>query len=257
MGPDDIYVLFPVQKLRHARLRAGEDGCAACDWALKVADSVFAQASCLNPLNKTGRRPLELPRYVGEISLASEKDPALKGQKDPAIGVLADLGLVAGDSIPYALLRKRTDRLVAVVADRGGVALPIGHGRQRHRSRRWCGRRRASTPRAAWRTTTSWAARRGSARVLPQPASGSDSKRAPGIQLGGLRDEAVLGMRKNLRYRWHILAPALTLNGGLERIPVYTEDGTRAPVDRHARPDRLRRCGANAGRRMDPWRSAP
>ena len=52
------------------------------------------------------------------------------------------------------------------------------------------------------------------------------------VQVGGLRDEALLGVRKNLRYRWHTLAPALTLNGGLERIPVYTDGGTElASID--------------------------
>jgi NTE family protein len=175
-------------------------------------------------MNTTGRRTQVLPRYVGKITLPSEKDPALKGQKDPAIGVLADLGLIAGDSIPYSVLAKRTDRLVQSTRVDAVWLYPSGWGDSV-----------SFTPvvRPAPRLYAAggiaydnvmggevWLG------ALSRNLSGLGLEMSSVVQLGGLRDEAVLGVRKNLRYRWHTLAPALTLNGGLERIPVYTASGT-------------------------------
>ncbi len=222
MGPDDIYMLMPVGK--YATLDfAPEKMNALLAMGLRVADSVFAQASCLNTLNKTGRRPLELPRYVGGISLPTEKDPALKGQKDPAVGVLADLGLVAGDSIPYALLRKRTARLSQSSLVEAVWLYPSGTGDSVN-----------FTPvvRPAPRFYAAGGVAYDNAMggevwigAVYRDLFGLGLETGSRLQLGGLRDEVALGVRKNLRYRWHILAPALTLNGGLERIPLYTEDG--------------------------------
>ena len=222
MGPDDIYMLMPVEK--YATLDfAPEKMDALLAMGLKVADSVFGQASCLNPLNKTGRRPLDLPRYVGGITLASEKDPALKNQKDPAIGVLADLGLVAGDSIPYTVLRKRTDRLSQSSLIEAVWLYPSGTGDSV-----------SFTPvvRPAPRFYAAGGVAYDNAMggevwlgAVYRNLFGLGLETSSRIQLGGLRDEAELGIRKNLRYRWHILAPALTLNGGFEQIPLYSEDG--------------------------------
>lgn len=221
MGPDDIYMLMPVEK--YATLDFAPDKMdALLAMGLKVADSVFSEASCLNPLAKT-RRPLELPRYVGKISLASEKDPALKGQKDPAIGVLADLGLVAGDSIPYKVLRKRTDRLSQSSLIEAVWLYPSGAGD-------------TVTFTPVVRPAPRFYAAGGVAYdnvmggevwlgAVYRNLFGLGLETSSVVQLGGLRDEALIGIRKNLRYRWHILAPALTLNGGFERIPLYTESG--------------------------------
>lgn len=222
MGPDDIYMLMPVQKYATLDFEADKMD-ALLAMGLKVADSVFAQATCLNPLNKTGRRPLQLPRYVGNITLPSEKDPALKNQKDPAIGVLADLGLVAGDSIPWTVLRKRTDRLSQSTLIEAVWLYPSGTGDTV-----------GFTPvvRPAPRFYAAGGVAYDNAMggevwlgAIYRNLFGLGLESSSRIQLGGLRDEAELGLRKNLRYRWHILAPALTLNGGFERIPLYTEDG--------------------------------
>jgi len=226
LGPDDIHVLFPVQRfgtLDFAQEKAEE----ILALGVTTADSVFQTVSCLNPLNNTGRRVAVMPRYVASISLASEKDPALKGQKDPAIGVLADLGLIAGDSIPYALLSKRTNRLVQSSRIDAVWLYPSGTGDSvsftpvvRPAPRFY------AAGSVAYDNVMGGAAWLG---VLLRDAFGIGLETSMRIQVGGLRDEALLGVRKNFRYRWHTLAPALTINGGLERIPVYTEDGTELP----------------------------
>jgi NTE family protein len=223
MGPDDIYMLMPVQTYATLDFEP-EKMDALLAMGLKVADSVFARASCLNPLNRSGRRPLELPRYVGRITRASEKDPALKGQKDPAIGVLADLGLVAGDSIPYPVLRTRTDRLSQSSLIEAVWLYPSGSGDSVsfapvvHPAPRFY-----AAGGVAYDNVMGGEVWLG---VVYRNLFGLGLETSALVQFGGLRDEAVLGVRKNLRYRWHILAPALTLNGGLERIPVYDENGT-------------------------------
>lgn len=224
MGPDDIYMLMPVQKYGTLDFEPDKMN-ALLAMGVRVADSVFGQVSCLNPLNKTGRREQVLPRYVGTITLASEKDPALKGQKDPAVGVLADLGLVAGDSIPYPVLRTRTERLSQSTLIEAVWLYPSGSGDTVSFS-------------PVVRPAPRFYAAGGVAYdnimggevwlgTVYRNLFGLGLETSALIQLGGLRDEAVLGIRKNLRYPWHILAPALTINGGLEQIPVYTEDGTQ------------------------------
>ncbi len=223
IGPDDIYMLMPVAKYGTLDFEPDKMN-ALLAMGLEIADSVFGKALCLNPLNKTGRRAQVLPRYVGRITLPGEKDPALKGQKDPAVGVLADLGLVAGDSIPYPVVRKRTDRLSQSTLIEAVWLYPSGTGdtvsftpvvRPAPRFYAAAG--------VAYDNVMGgevWAG------AVYRNLFGLGLETSSVIQLGGLRDEAILGVRKNLRYRWHILAPALTLNGGLERIPVYTENGT-------------------------------
>ena len=223
LGPDDIHVLFAVQKystLDFAPQKASE----LLALGVRTADSVFQQASCLNPLNRSGRRVETLPRYVGHISLASEKDPALKGQKDPAVGVLADLGLTAGDSIAYPLLMKRTGRLVQSTLIDGVWLYPSGTGDSvsftpvvRPAPRFY------AAGGVAYDNVMGGEAWMG---AVYRNLLGLGLESSSLIQVGGLRDEALLGLRKNFRYRWHTLALALTLNGGLERIPVYTGDGT-------------------------------
>ena len=221
IGPEDIYILEPVEHygtLDFSPIKSLE----LLALGKKTADSVMKTVACLNPLSK-GRNELSLPRYVGGITLPSEKDPAMTGQQDPAIGVLADLGLVANDSIPYPLLRKRAARLEQMSQVEAVWLYPSG-----------------------WGDTVSFAPV-----VRPAPRfyaaggvafdnvlggavwAGAVSRNLFGwglemsstVQVGGLRDEAVLGIRKNLRWRWHTVAPALTANGGLERVPVYTENG--------------------------------
>ncbi len=223
LGPDDIHVLFPVEKYSTLDF-APEKAAELLALGVKTADSVFQQVSCLNPLNKSGRRADVLPRYVERITLASEKDPALKGQKDPAIDVLADLGLVAGDSIPYPVLTKRTARLVQSTLVDAVWLYPGGTGDSV-----------SFTP--VVRPAPRFYAAGGIAYdnvmggevwlgAVYRNLLGLGLESSSVVQLGGLRDEALLGLRKNLRYGWHTLAPALTLNGGLERIPVYTAGGT-------------------------------
>ena len=137
--------------------------------------------------------------------------------------MLADLGLVAGDSIPYPVLRKRTARLSQSSLIEAVWLYPSGTGDSVN-----------FTP--VVRPAPRFYAAGGVAYdnvmggevwlgAVYRNLFGLGLETSSRIQFGGLRDEAVLGMRKNLRYRWHILAPALTLNGGLERIPLYTEDG--------------------------------
>jgi NTE family protein len=226
LGPDDIYVVFPVQRFSMLDF-APEKAAELLALGVKTADSAFAQVSCLNPLNTSGRNFVSLPQYVSRISLASEKDPALRGQKDPAIGVLADLGLRAGESIPYPLLQKRTDRLVQSTLIDAVWLYPSGTGDSvsftpvvRPAPRFY------AAGGIAYDNVMGGAAWMG---VLYRNLLGLGLETTARVQVGGLRDEAVLGIRKNLRYRWHTLAPALTFNGGLERIPVYTEDGTELP----------------------------
>lgn len=222
MGPDDIYMLMPVEKYGTLDF-SNEKMMALLAMGLEVADSVIPHAACLNPLSRA-RRPLSLPKYVGDINLPSEKDPALKGQKDPAVGVLADLGLVAGDSIPYPVLRKRTDRLSQSSVVEAVWLYPSGSGERvsfepvvRPAPRFYAGGG------VAYDNVMGGEVWLG---ALYRNLFGWGLETSSVVQLGGLRDEAVLGVRKNLRYRWHILAPALTINGGLERIPVYTANGT-------------------------------
>jgi hypothetical protein len=83
-------MLMPVEKYGTLDF-APEKMDALLAMGLKVADSVFAQASCLNPLNKTGRRPLEL-----RATWATSPSPARRTRRSRARGsghvVLADLG---------------------------------------------------------------------------------------------------------------------------------------------------------------------
>ncbi len=222
LGPDDIYIKMPVGKFSTLDFAPDKEA-ALLALGIATADSVFAQVSCLNPLNTGGRRVLPLPSYVNRITLASEKDPSLKGRKDPAVGVLADLGLIAGDSIPYPLLAKRTDRLVQSTLVEAVWLYPSGWGDSV-----------SFTPvvRPAPRLYAAGGiaydnVMGGEVWVggLSRNLFGLGLEMSSVVQLGGLRDEAVLGVRKNLRYRWHTLAPALSINGGLERIPLYTESG--------------------------------
>jgi predicted acylesterase/phospholipase RssA len=225
LGPDDIHVRMPVQEFSTLDF-APDRAAAILALGVKTADSVFQQVSCLHPLS-TERRANTLPRYVANITLPDSQDPALRGQKDPAIGVLADLGLIAGDSIPYSLLAKRTNRLVQSTRVDAVWLYPSGTGDSvslapvvRPAPRFY------AAGGVAYDNALGGAAWMG---VLYRNLLGLGLETSVRIQVGGLRDEALLGARKNLRYRWHTLAPALTLNGGLERIPVYTEDGTQLP----------------------------
>lgn len=226
LGPDDIHVMFPVQNFGTLDF-APEAAAALLALGARTADSVFQQVSCLNPLNRTGRHVGALPRYVSSVTPAGARDLALRGQPDPTIDVLADLGLIAGDSIPYSVLAKRTDRLVQSTRVDAVWLYPSGTGDSvalapvvRPAPRFY------AAGGVAYDNALGGAAWMG---VLYRNLLGLGLETSARVQVGGLRDEALLAARKNLRYRWHTLAPALTLNGGLERIPVYTESGTELP----------------------------
>ena len=226
LGPDDIHVMFPVQKFGTLDF-APEQAAELLALGARTADSVFQQVSCLNPLNRTGRHAGALPRYVSSVTPAGTGDLSLRGQPDPSIDVLADLGLIAGDSIPYSLLAKRTDRLVQSTRVDAVWLYPSGTGDSvslapvvRPAPRFY------AAGGVAYDNALGGAAWMG---VLYRNLLGLGLETSARIQVGGLRNEALLGVRKNLRYRWHTLAPALTLNGGLEQIPVYTESGTELP----------------------------
>ncbi len=53
------------------------------------------------------------------------------------------------------------------------------------------------------------------------------------LRLGGLRDELLLAMRKNLRYGWRVLAPTLSITAGNERVPVYVGNTELTSIDTH------------------------
>jgi hypothetical protein len=46
------------------------------------------------------------------------------------------------------------------------------------------------------------------------------------LALGGLRNELELGVHKNLRYRWRLLAPTLLGTAAEERVPQYDDGGS-------------------------------
>ena len=182
----------------------------------RTSDSVLARAGCLAPL--AGDAPLDfhpVPRYVGRIVVTDSVGQAVK--------VLRDLGLHAGDSIPWLEVQERASRLAESEQIEGVWLYPSGRGdtvsfapRLRLAPRLYGAGGFAYDNTMGGRV---WVA------GLSRDLLGLGLELTSKLALGGLRNELELGARKNLRFRWRVLAPTLLAIAADETVPLYDAAG--------------------------------
>jgi predicted acylesterase/phospholipase RssA len=216
LGPEDVYVRHDVGGFGGLDFSA-EPARALLAIGRRTADSVLASATCLAPL--AGDAPLRyraVPRHVGRIVATDGHGDAAK--------VLRDLGFRPGDSIPWGEVWERMSRLAESEQIDGVWLYPSGSGdtvsfapRLRHAPGL------SAFGGFAYDNTLGgrvWLA--GVSENLMQLGLGLSSR----LALGGLRSELELGARKNLRYRWRVLAPTLLATAAEEKVPLYDAEGS-------------------------------
>jgi predicted acylesterase/phospholipase RssA len=216
LGAEDIYVRHDVGGFGGLDFSA-DPVRALLAIGRRTADSVLAGAACLAPL--VGDAPLvfrKVPRYVGQV-VATEAS-------GEAVRVLRDLGFRAGDSIPWAEVWERMNRLSESEQIDGVWLYPSGSGdtvsfapRIRHAPGLSAAGGFAYDNSLGGRV---WFA--GLSENLLGLGLGLSSK----LALGGLRNELELGVRKNLRYRWRVLAPTMLATAAEEKVPLYDAEGS-------------------------------
>ena len=215
LGPEDVYVRHDVGGFGGLDFSA-DPVRALLAIGRRTADSVLAGAPCLAPL--VGDAPLafrRIPRHVGRVVSTDGRGEAVK--------VLRDLGFRAGDSIPWAEVWERMGRLAESEQIDGVWLFPSGSGdtvsfapRIRHAPELSAAGGFAYDNTLGGRV---WFA--GLSENLLGLGLGLSSK----LALGGLRNELELGARKNLRYRWRLLAPTLLGTAAEEKVPQYDDAG--------------------------------
>jgi NTE family protein len=216
LQPDDIYVRHDVGAFGGLDFSTGPAG-ELLAIGRRTADSILAQAPCLAPLaDDTPLRFRSIPRFVGQVIATDSRGEAAK--------VLRDLGFHAGDSIPWLEVRERASRLAESEQIEGIWLYPFGSGdtvsfapRLRLAPRLYGAGGFAYDNTLGGRV---WFA--GMSENLLDLGLELSSK----LALGGLRNELELGARKNLRYRWRVLAPTLLATAAEEKVPQYDADGS-------------------------------
>ncbi len=216
-APGDVYVKHDVQRFAPLDFSPGRAR-ELLDLGRAAADSVLGAAGCLRPL-ATGRHFRRLPLRVGAIDSLSDR-------RDRPAEILRDLGLRAGDSIDYPLLRQRVRRLASTDLVDAVWLYPDGDGdtvgfspRVRAAPRLFAAGGFAYDNQLGGRV---WLA------VLQRDLLGLPFETSSTLYLGGLRDELVLAARRNYLWRWRLLAPTLAIRAANEKIRRF--DGARAPL---------------------------
>jgi NTE family protein len=197
LAPNDVYVRYEVGAFGALDF-SSEPVKALLAIGRRTADSVLGAATCLAPLR--GHRPLAfraVPRWVGRVAPTDSTGEGVK--------VLHDLGLAPGDSIPWREVRERASRLAESEQIEGVWLYPSGRG-----------------------DTVSFAPK---LRLAPRyyaaggfaydNAMGAGLELTSKLALGGLRNELEIGARKNLRFRWRVLAPTILAQAAENKVPLY------------------------------------
>ena len=185
-----------------------------------TADSVLAVATCLNTLADDA--PLHFRRVPQQVGAIVATDSNAEGAK-----VLHDLGLRPGDSIPWLDVRERASRLAESEQIEGVWLYPSGTGdtvsfepRLRLAPRLYGAAGFAYDNSMGGRV---WVA------ALSEDLLHLGLELSSKLALGGLRNEIELGARKNLRFRWRVLAPTLLGQAAEEKVPLYDAEGAELP----------------------------
>lgn len=214
LGPEDIFLKQPVSEFGSLDFSTDKE-LALLKIGRETADSVFAGVSCLSPARGDKPRNFRrLPRSVGAITI--------EGKGNPAQGVMHDLALHAHDSIPYGELDERVNRIGETELIDAVWLYPSGESDTvaftpvvRLSPRLWAGGGFAydnALGGALWLG------------AIYQDLLHLGLETTSMLRLGGNRDELALAMRKNLRFRWRLLAPTAQLQLASEKVPVYQQD---------------------------------
>jgi hypothetical protein len=153
---------------------------------------------------------------VGQVIVTDERGEAAK--------VLNDLGFRPGDSIPWLEVRERASRLAESEQIEGVWLHPMGSGDTvSFAPRLRMGPSLYAAGGFAYDNTLGgriWLA------GLSQDLLGLGLELSSKLALGGLRNELELGARKNLRFRWRVLAPTLIGTAADEAVPLYSAEGS-------------------------------
>lgn len=220
LNPGDIFIAQPVSGFGSLDFAADKE-LELLRIGRETADSAFRGVGCINPARgSTPKGFRRLPQRVGDIDIAT------KG--NPATAVMHDLGLHAHDSLPYGELDERVNRIGETELIDAVWFYPTGDGDTvsfapvvRLSPRFYAGGGFAydnALGGALWLG------------AIYQDVLGTGLESSGTLRLGGNRDELMLALRKNLRFRWRLLAPTLQVQLANERIPIYQEQSEQLSI---------------------------
>jgi NTE family protein len=217
LGPEDVLVRHEVAAFAMLDFSA-EAADTLMALGRRASDTTLAQAPCLATRTGTSpRRFRPVPRYVDRVIVTDGTGRAARATRD--------LGFQPGDSIRWRDVYERGHRLAESEQVDAIWLFPSGRGD-------------SVTLAPQLRTAPRFYAGAGFAYdnvmdgrlwlgAMSEDLLRLNLELSTRLLLGGLRDELQLAMRRNLRFRWRLLAPSLEGQVARERVPQYTADGAR------------------------------